>query len=151
MASTTLDRQIRERMKLFVAELTSLIKQSAVKSVKDALGNGDTELPTRRGRGRPGRVAGAKRAALLGDAEVTKTPKGSGGKKKGSKRSTMQLEHLTEKLLAHITANPGQRIEKLNAELGMRTKELALPVKKLLAEKKISTKGKRRATAYFPR
>jgi hypothetical protein len=30
-------------------------------------------------------------------------------------------------------------------------KELALPVKKLLAAKKLSTKGQKRATTYFPR
>ena len=151
MASTNLDQQIRERIRLFVAELTSLIKQSAVKSVKEALGNGDTELSTRRGKGRRGRGAGARGAASLGDAEAVKAPKGRGSKKKGTKRSSRQLVHIAEKLFAYIKENPGQRIEKVAGDIGMRSKALTLPAKKLSADKKIVTKGNRRATTYFPR
>jgi DNA-binding NtrC family response regulator len=150
MASTNLDQQIRERMQLFVAELSSLIKQSAVKSVTDALGNGDTALPKRRGMGRPGRRGSARRAASLGDGEAA-APKGRGSKKRGAKRSPKQLEHITEKLFTYVKENPGQRIEKVAADIGMRTKELTLPVKKLVADKKIATKGEKRATTYFAR
>lgn len=41
-------------------------------------------------------------------------------------------------------------MEQIAKTLGTTTKELALPAKKLIAEKKIKTKGERRATKYFP-
>jgi predicted transcriptional regulator len=53
------------------------------------------------------------------------------------------------KLLAYIQANPGQRMEVIGAALGLPRHELALPIKKLLAEKKITRKGVKRATEYF--
>lgn len=89
------------------------------------------------------------------------TPKGQPGPKpksatsprarKGAKRDPGELEALTEKLAAYIKKNPGQRIEHIGKAIGASTKDLALPVKKLLAAKRVSTKGQRRATAYFPR
>jgi hypothetical protein len=148
MASTNLDQQIRERIQLFIAELTTLIKQSAVKSVRDALGNGDTEISVRRGIGRSGRGRAKRSAGMLGEGVVAKR---RGGRKKGAKRSPKQLENITSKLLAHIKANPGQRIEEVAGHIGMKTKELTLPIKKLVAEKKITKKGEKRATTYFVR
>lgn len=148
MASTNLDQQIRERILSFAAELTLLVKQSAVKSVRDALGNGDIDVAPQRGIGRSKAGRGARRAATPGDE---KSPKARGSRKKGSKRSPKQLENITNKLLAHIKGNPGQRIEEVAGHIGIRTKELTLPVKKLVAEKKIYKKGEKRATTYFGR
>jgi hypothetical protein len=68
---------------------------------------------------------------------------------KGAKRTPEELEALTKKLRAAIAKQPGQRIEQIGAGLGVATKELVLPVKKLLGEKSISTKGQKRATTYF--
>jgi hypothetical protein len=70
---------------------------------------------------------------------------------KGQKRDPKLIEATTEKLLAHIRRNPGERIEPIGKALGIPTKDLALPVKKLLAAKQIKTKGQRRATTYFAR
>ena len=58
---------------------------------------------------------------------------------------------LTNKLRSYIARNPGQRIELIGQGLGLATKELALPARKLLAAKQISTKGQKRATTYFPK
>jgi hypothetical protein len=44
----------------------------------------------------------------------------------------------------------GLRMEQINKELGTTTRDMALPVRKLLGEGIISAKGNRRATAYFP-
>jgi predicted transcriptional regulator len=57
---------------------------------------------------------------------------------------------LVGKLQAEIKAKPGLRMEQIAKALSSSTKELALPAKKLIAEKKIKTKGERRATKYFP-
>jgi hypothetical protein len=71
------------------------------------------------------------------------------GRPKGAKRRPEALTALTDKLGAFIVKNPGLRIEQLGRALGTPTKELALPVKKLIAAKRVSSKGQKRATTYF--
>jgi hypothetical protein len=68
---------------------------------------------------------------------------------KGRKRPPEELAKLTRSLLTYIKRKPGQRIEQIGAALDLATKELALPAKKLIAEKKLSTKCQKRATVYF--
>lgn len=118
----------------FVENLTLAIQEEGAAAFKAAIGSGgERTSPGRSTRGRPkGRPAAARRS-------------------KGAKRSPEELEALTKQLLAAIKKTPGQRIEHIGKAIGMATKELALPVKKLIAEKKISTKGQRRATTYFSR
>lgn len=70
---------------------------------------------------------------------------------KGAKRDSGALEALRVKLAKTIEANPGRRIEEIAQALGLPTKELALPVRQLLASKVIMKKGKRRGTTYFPK
>jgi hypothetical protein len=57
---------------------------------------------------------------------------------------------LVGQLLSAIKATPGQRMEQIAKGLKSSTQELALPAKKLIADKKVKTKGERRATKYFP-
>jgi hypothetical protein len=124
------EAEIRARLEQFASELTTLIQESAMSRVADAFSG---SAPVRRGR-RAGAVAPAQR--------VTRG-------KKGQKRDPQLLEALTEKLGAFILQNPGLRIEQIGKSLGVVTKDLALPVKKLVAAKRISTKGQKRATTYF--
>lgn len=65
------------------------------------------------------------------------------------KRSPDDLAAVGQMLLRIVTKHPGLRIEQINKRLGMRTKDLALPVRKLLAERMIHTEGRRRSTTYF--
>ena len=58
---------------------------------------------------------------------------------------------MTQRVWEHIRANSGQGVEQIAKELGTSTKELSLPLRKLLAEKKIVSKGEKRATKYFSR
>jgi hypothetical protein len=92
------------------------------------------------GRGRRG--AGARAAAV--------EPRGR-ARAKGAKRSQDELERLTGRLLTYVKANAGQRIEQIAKGMGVSTRELNLPAKKLLANKSLKTKGQKRATQYFPR
>ena len=48
-----------------------------------------------------------------------------------------------------VTKHPGLRIEQINKQLGTSTKDLALPIRKLIADGVIKTKGKKRSTTYF--
>jgi hypothetical protein len=73
------------------------------------------------------------------------------GRAKGAKRPPGEIETLTADLGSYIKSNPGQRIEQIAKGIGTSTKELTLPVKKLLAKKAIKTRGQKRATQYFPK
>jgi hypothetical protein len=70
---------------------------------------------------------------------------------KGEKRDPADIVALVEKLARYIATNPGQRIEQINKSLGVPTSELTLPIKKLLAKKRIKTRGHKRATTYWPK
>lgn len=75
-------------------------------------------------------------------AETQRAPSG--------KRAPAALKELQNKVQELIASQPGLRVEQMNASLGVKSGELALPIKKLLAAKVITTKGSRRATKYFP-
>jgi hypothetical protein len=68
----------------------------------------------------------------------------------GAKRPPAELAKLTEKLGEHIKANPGLGMEAIGKDLSTPTSELTLPIKKLLAAKRIRFEGVKRATRYFP-
>ncbi|HEY6555642.1 MAG TPA: DNA-binding protein [Polyangiaceae bacterium] len=141
MQTADLDQQIRDRIEMFVQDLTALVRQSAVRAVTSALGESTV---TRRGPGRP-RSNGL---ASLGGGRRSGRP---AGRRKGEKRAPEQLAALVDKLFSLIKGKPGQRIEEIATTLGISTKELTLPAKKLIAEKRVSTKGQKRATRYFAR
>src|ERR1700759_451037 len=69
---------------------------------------------------------------------------------RGAKRTPEDLEALSTKFLSFVKEHPGLRIEQLNKEMGTTTKDLALPIRKLIADGMISAKGKKRSTTYFP-
>jgi hypothetical protein len=93
------------------------------------------------------------RAVTLAEAraEVMKSLGGGeavGHVAKGEKRAPEAINTLTLRLLEFIKKNPGLRIEKIAAGMNVTTKELNLPIKRLLGERRIRTKGQRRATTY---
>jgi hypothetical protein len=125
------ESDIRSRVEAFVDEITALIRTSALEVVSEALGEGGS------------------RPAARGRARAVAAVVSSGRRAKGAKRDPRLLQALTDKLGDYIKKNPGLRIEQIGKALGTPTKDLALPVKKLIAGKKISTKGQKRATTYF--
>ncbi|HYQ04568.1 MAG TPA: DNA-binding protein [Polyangiaceae bacterium] len=127
---------IRAALDSFVNDLSSLIQEAALESVEQALAEAST-IPGRGGRGARAAVASSSFVSL------------SQSRKKGAKRTPEELEQLIKKLHGYIAKNPGQRIEQIAQGLDISTKELNLPAKKLISEKKLSTKGQKRATTYF--
>lgn len=68
---------------------------------------------------------------------------------KNAKRTPEELEELTKAVRNYIAKHPDQRIEQIAPGLGdVTTKELVLPLKKLIAEKAVVTRGQKRATSY---
>ena len=116
----------------------------------------------KRGRGRPRKaapvapakapVAPVKSAAKTGPAPAAKptTSKKAPKRVPGAKRPPAELAKLVDRLGEYIKANPGRRMEVIAKALGEPTKDLNLPVKKLLTAKKIRSEGHKRATEYFP-
>ena len=110
--------------------------------------------PTRRGPGRPRKnaVAGPIAAAAPAGADGSKSaaPAGNRGRKgKRAKRSSADVDATAAALLTYVAANEGQSIEQIGKGMGVPTKELKLPVIKLMEAKKLNTKGQRRGTKYF--
>ena len=74
----------------------------------------------------------------------------SNGHGKGAKRPPQELAALADKFTKFVGEEPGVfRIEQIHKELGTTTKDLALPIRKLIAEKRIKTKGQKRSTTYY--
>jgi hypothetical protein len=68
---------------------------------------------------------------------------------RGAKRSSGELDKLSEQFHAFVGKHPGLRIEQINKQLGTTTKDLALPIRKLISDGEIKTKGAKRSTTYF--
>ena len=127
MPTPDVDSAIRQRIQAFVDELADLVKQATLESVQEALqGTADISATSRR----LGASGGAR-------------PLGKGGK-----RTARELEQVTDQLLRYIEANPGERMEQIAEGMNLPSKELTLPMKRLLRSNKLRTKGQKRATTY---
>lgn len=115
-----LQSDIQRLVDSFVAQITQLANQAAIVGLQNALGR-----------------TGSRRSA------------GRVGGGRGQKRAAEELAQVQGQLLSFVSKNPGLRIEQINKQLGTRTKDLALPIRKLIADGALKTKGKKRSTAYF--
>ena len=106
----------------FVTQITELARRAAIDTLESALGKGR-------------RIKGA---LALG------RPRG-----KGAKRSSGELDKLSDTFVDFVKANPGLRIEQINKQLHTSTKDLALPIRKLLSDGTLKAKGQKRSTTYF--
>jgi hypothetical protein len=120
----------------FVTQITELARRAAVDTLESAFG------------GRAGRAGGVRAVVSQAGAGVASVGRRRGGR--GAKRTAEDLEALSEKFASFVKANPGLRVEQINKELGTTTKDLALPIRKLIADRVISAKGQKRSTMYFP-
>jgi len=124
----------------FVAQIAELARRAALDTLESAFGS-------RGGGGGSGGRNGGGRAALVALTGGARAGRPRGGR--GAKRTAADLEMLSEKFASYVKANPGLRIEQINKELGTTTKDLALPIRKLIADGKVTAKGQKRSTTYF--
>ena len=96
----------------------------------------------------PKAVAKAAKAAPA-KAPAAAKPAKAGKRSKGAKRAPEEIAATTSALLAFVKSHSGQRIEQIAKAMKVTTKDLALPAKKLLGDRKLKTKGQKRATQYF--
>jgi hypothetical protein len=121
----------------FVTQITELARRAAIDTLESAF------------HGRPGRN-GAAPVAVSAPSPVAVVRAGRPRGGRGAKRSAADLEALSERFASFVKASPGLRIEQINKELGTSTKDLALPIRKLIADGIVSAKGQKRSTTYFP-
>lgn len=127
-----LNSQISKLVSEFVDNVTALARRAAVDTLTSS-------LEDRNGRRRGGGGGGV---AVLDGLKAER-------RGKGAKRSSTQLDRLQSRVMEFVTANPGMRIEQINKELGTSTRDLQLPIRKLIATGSLKSKGEKRATTYF--
>jgi hypothetical protein len=111
----------------FVAQITELARAAARDMIDEALGSSTKISIGGFGRGGGGR-----------------------GRGRGAKRTGDELERLADQFHSFVAKHPGLRIEQINKQLGTTTKDLALPIRKLISDGALKTKGTKRSTTYFP-
>jgi hypothetical protein len=131
--------QLASAVTSFIAEVTALARKAAMETLGSAL-DGPVAAPATR------RAAGGSPTPAAAPVPATSRR----ALPKGAKRPAGQLAGLRVTLVEFVKANPGQRVEQINKALGVSTKDLALPIRKLVAGGELRTEGAKRATKYFP-
>jgi len=147
------ENELRSHVDAFVNELSDLIRRQALQAVEEVLKKGGaTEHAAPRKPGRPPKAAaGVEAAAPRGRGRPPKAAAAATKRRAGEKRTPQELVQITDQVFNYIKSNPGQGVEQIAKSLATSTKELTLPIRKLLVDKKIGSKGQKRATRYFPR
>jgi hypothetical protein len=131
------ERRIQQRVEAFVQELSNLVRQDVLDSVKDALG------------GRGGAARG-RAAAARGGRRPARAAGTGRGRRKGQKRSPDELARLVGSIRGYVLKNPGHGVEQMARDLDISSRELVLPIKKLIKQGEVRARGEKRATKYFP-
>ncbi len=140
-----IERQLRDHVETFVAEISEIVREATLASVYAALGS--TQDGAARGPRR--KSAGRKRAARKSASPKTAARKSAARKKSGRHRSSDEIAALGKDFLDYVRATPGQRLEEISAGIGVPTSELKRPVMLLGEAGKIRTEGQKRGTRYY--
>jgi hypothetical protein len=131
------DPQLRKLVDQFVADLTERVHEEALETVRGALGRAPAPK-------RSGSKKKARKARKAGPGRPRKAAARQGGR-----RSAEDVAAVGGTVLAHVRANPGQRLEEIGRDLGVATKELKRPISNLMEAKALRTEGQKRGTRYF--
>jgi len=133
VTSVCLQHEIHAAARVFVAQIANLARRGAYERLVSALAGSAA-----------GRAAGAARRIRSGRGPGR--PPGPGA----PKRTKEDLRQLETRFASCVQAHPGMRVEQINERLGTTTRELALPIRRLIADGQITAQGRNRATRYFP-
>jgi hypothetical protein len=120
--------EISSLIESFTNDLQTLVRRVTLEEVVASLGG---QVGPRR-RGRPPGSGTAKRR---------------GGRR--IRRSSENVEKMGATLIAHVKKHPGQRGEQIAKALHTDVGTMRLPMKKLIAARKVKTKGQRRGMTYY--
>ena len=148
---SNINDEIRTRVEALVVELSDLIRQATMGEIVEALKHADGKAPAG-GPGHPAPIgkSRAERTTAVGKlGRPAKAP--IAAPSAGQQRAPESLAQLMERVNRQIKANPGQGIASIATSLGTSKVHLKLPMRKLVAEKWITSTGKKRGTRYFPK
>lgn len=126
MASSKIDQLIQD----FATDLRAAIAEEAAAAFAEIAGAGARTIFRPRTPGRPAKA----------------TSPGKGGER--VRRSADDIAQQAALILGYIKKNPGHRAEQIGSAVGFSTREMMVPIAKLLEEKKLGKKGVKRATSY---
>jgi hypothetical protein len=130
-----MSEDIRSLVEQFVANVETLVRKQALESVQAAFGL----TP-----GKPAKPSASKPSTGPTKPSVSKpAPEGQ-----RARRSAKDIEAEANRLLIAIKAKPGSNIEAL--KIASKVSNPDIPVKTLLAAKRIRKTGEKRSTRYFP-
>lgn len=118
------DRRLDAAITSFVADIRELARGAALAAVADAFADGAAAPRT------PVRPAAPSRS-------------------NGAKRSPREMAATVGRLEKYVQTHPGERIEQIARALGVASRELQLPARKLRSTGQLRTEGQKRATRYF--
>ena len=134
MPRKDIESAIRKSVDNLVAELTELLRESALETVREALANELVPMP--RSAGRPRKSAG----------------KAGGSAKKSGKRVRRTIEDLeayADRIHNYVQSHPGVGVVAISKGVRLTTKDVKRPIQMLLAAKRLRTEGQKRGTTYF--
>jgi predicted transcriptional regulator len=120
---TDLAKQIRSKLDTLAADITALVREDALRQISDTFG---------------GRTPSRSR-------KVNKVVP----KERGAKRSADDLALMGTVIKTWVEKNPGMGVEQIAKGVQMDSSTMKLPIKKLLADGALKTKGQKRGTKYF--
>ena len=167
-----IDSQIRSAITQFADSLVRLAKQAAIASVVRALGGAAPAAATataqkaappakksrrskKKSAAKPKAVVAAKVVApsKSAPAKVAALPKAAPAKKAKNagrvRRDEAQIAATKKLVLDYIAKNPGKRSEQLRPGLKLDRAVFTDAITRLKADKKIKSKGQKRATTYW--
>ena len=142
MTKSDIDKEIRERIDVFLGEISALVREAALEAVQEALGSAKTGGAAPRA---------TRRTPAVASGSVATARKEARRKGKRLRRTAADLEKMSERILAHVKANPGCRMEEISKALGESTYDLRRPLEMLKEARKFKITGNKRATQYYLR
>lgn len=141
------EEQIRALVERFTKDLMKVVRDAAVRAFSSTFEFGDDDL-ARLGTGE----APAKGRPPLRHAARPRRDGAANARRRvtGGKRDPKRLDALTDKLAARVAQHPGETVLAIGQALGASTADLALPIRKLLAQKRLKKRGSRNNTRYYP-
>lgn len=128
-----IEERIEQRIRAFADELRALIREAAHQAIDDAFGAASTSSS-------PPRRSNAKRTS----SKSRRRPS-----PKGTRRTTDQMQRDLDALREHVRRHPGSTALEIAAAIGMATREIARPIKKLIAAGDVRKTGVKSNTRYY--
>ena len=134
-----IDERIEQRIRAFADELRELIREAAHEAIDEALTKTSSSSP-------PAHRSGPKPPVR----NKRTTAKNRRPRPKGTRRTSEQMQRDVDALREHIRQHPGATAPEIGAALGMASREITRPIKKLVGAGEIRKTGVQSHTRYYP-